>query len=457
VCEKYFHENNYFTRRNPEIIKASLKVAIEALWLSHLSSTLPGRIFRRVKYLLTSPKFRDFRGTRYGGRTRMADAKTEPRMDYTVQSVVRACEVLKMFQGAGHELSLDDVCGATALTRPTAYRLLVTLVGCGMIEKLRKNCYRLANTQGRKSKLRIGYASQSEEFSFSRLVSEGIRSSAYHAGVDLLELSNRYNPKTAIRNAEAFVRERVDVVIEFQTSQRSAPIISSRLIEAGIPIIAIDIPHPGATYYGADNYRAGIIGGRALAQACERHWKGVVDEVILLELPIAGPLPRSRMTGMLAGIREVIPRLPDDKARFLDGKGRFEDSLAVMRKHLARTKSTRILLGALNDPSCLGGLHAFEEVGRSEHCLAVGQNASIEARREMRRPRSRLVGSVGYFPEWYGEAVISLALDKAAGREVPAATFVKHQMITPGNIDIAYPNDALIEQGKGESLLFNGH
>jgi hypothetical protein len=45
VCEKYFHENNYFTRRNPEIIKASLKVAIEALWLSHLSSTLPGEYF----------------------------------------------------------------------------------------------------------------------------------------------------------------------------------------------------------------------------------------------------------------------------------------------------------------------------------------------------------------------------------------------------------------------------
>ena len=253
------------------------------------------------------------------------------------------------------------------------------------------------------------------------------------------------------------MRERVDLVIEFQTSQRSAPIISSRLIEAGIPIIAIDIPHPGATYYGADNYRAGIIGGRALAQACMRRWDGAVDEVILLELPIAGPLPRSRMTGMLAGIRELIPKLPDEKARFLDGKGRFEDSLSIMRKHLSRTKSTRILLGALNDPSCLGGLQAFEESGRAEHCLAVGQNASIEARREMRRAGSRLVGSVGYFPERYGEAVISLAMDKAAGRDIPAATFVKHQMITQGNVEIAYPNDTLIQKGESDSLLYSSH
>ena len=377
--------------------------------------------------------------------------------DYTVNAVVRACEILKFCQDAGHEVSLHDVCSYTKMTRPTTYRLLVTLVTCGMLEKVRKNCYRLSTAQGRKHRLRFGYASQSEEFPFSRLVSESIRSSSYHAGVELLELSNRYNPKTAIRNAETFVRERVDLVIEFQTSQRSAPIISSRLIEAGIPIIAIDIPHPGATYYGADNYRAGIIGGRALAQACLRRWDGVVDEVILLELPIAGPLPRSRMTGMLAGIRELIPKLPDEKARFLDGKGRFEDSLSVMRKHLTRTKSQRILLGALNDPSCLGGLHAFEEAGRADHCLAVGQNASIEARREMRRPGSRLVGSVGYFPERYGEAVISLAMDKAVGREIPAATFVKHQILTPGNVDIAYPNDSLIQKGESDSLLYSSH
>lgn len=383
----------------------------------------------------------------------MSPSKT----DYTVNAVVRACEILKFCQAAAHEVSLDDVCASTRMSRPTAYRLLVTLVSCGMLEKVRKNCYRLANTQGQKHKLRFGYASQSEEFSFSRLVSDSIRSSAYHAGVDLLELSNRYSPKTAIRNAEAFVRERVDLVIEFQTSQRSAPIISSRLIEAGIPIIAIDIPHPGAAYYGADNYRAGIIGGRALAQACLKRWAGVVDEVILLELPVAGPLPRSRMTGMLAGIRELIPKLPDEKARFLDGKGRFEDSLAVMRKHLAHSRSTKILLGALNDPSCLGGLQAFEESGRAEHCLAVGHNASIEARREMRRPGSRLVGSVGYFPERYGEAVISLALDKASGRDIPPATFVKHQMITANNVDIAYPHDALLQKNEGDSLLLSRH
>lgn len=377
--------------------------------------------------------------------------------EYTIRSVVKACDVLKCCSLAGVCLSLDDISSRTRLSRPTAYRILVTLVECGMLDRLSKNSYRLANQQLHKKKFRFGYASQSEEFSFSRLVSDSIRSSAYDAGIDLLVLSNRYSPKVAIRNAEMFAREHVDLVIEFQTNQQSASIIASKLMEAGIPIIAIDIPHPGADYYGANNYRAGVIGGHALGHACMQHWQGIVDEVVLLELPMAGPLPHSRMTGMLAGIRKVLNKVPDQRVRFIDGHGRFEHSLDVMRRHLTRHKSKRVLVGALNDPSCLGALHAFEEAGRSDHCLAVGQNASIEARREMRRPASRLVGSVGFFPEQYGEAVISLALDRVQGKDIPSATFVKHLLITPGNVDSVYPNDNLIPMGESDSLLFSRH
>lgn len=389
--------------------------------------------------------------------TKQSTPTKDANASYSTRSVVRACEILKCFRQDDAALSLADVAERTALSRPTAYRLLKTLVSCGMIDSLGKNSYGLAVWNRKQRRYRFGYASQTEEFSFSRLVSDSIRSSAYDAGIDLLVLNNCYSPKTAIRNAETFVRERVDLVIEFQTNQQSASVVASKLMEAGIPIIAIDIPHPGAAYYGANNYRAGLIGGRALAQASLREWKGVVDEIILLELPMAGPLPRSRLTGMLAGIREQLEKIPDQKVHFIDGNGRFEKSLEVMRRYLRRNKSHRILIGALNDPSCLGALYAFEEAGREEHCLAVGHNASIEARRELRRPGSRLVGSVGFFPERYGEAVISLALDKLQGKEIPPATFIKHRLITSENVSSFYPNDGLITSADSDSLLFSQH
>jgi ribose transport system substrate-binding protein len=71
----------------------------------------------------------------------------------------------------------------------------------------------------------------------------------------------------------------------------------------------------------------------------------------------------------------------------------------------------------------------------------MGQNALREARAELRRPGTRLVGSVAYFPERYGEELIPLALNILRKKPVPATLFVKHQLITPRNVDLIYPLD----------------
>src|SRR5690606_3686519 len=110
------------------------------------------------------------------------------------------------------------------------------------------------------------------------------------------------------KNADTFIKERCDLVIEFQTDEAIAPVISQKLQSARIPLIAIEIPHPGATYFGANNHEAGLIGGRALGRWAKRYWDGQVDQILLLELPKAGTVPGTRLTGMLAGIREVLPQ-----------------------------------------------------------------------------------------------------------------------------------------------------
>ena len=74
----------------------------------------------------------------------------------------------------------------------------------------------------------------------------------------------------------------------------------------------------------------------------------------------------------------------------------------------------------------------------------VGQNAELEARAELRVPDTRLIASVGYFPEKYGDGLIRLALDILAQKAVPPAVFTTHQVITPRNVDHFYPNDSLL-------------
>ena len=105
-----------------------------------------------------------------------------------------------------------------------------------------------------------------------------------------------------------------------------------------IPVIAIEIPHPGATYFGADNYQAGLIGGKALGRWAKENWGGEVDQVLLLELPIAGPLPQLRVTGLLDALRKALPTISHSQVFHLDGKGDFDQILDVARRFLRRSR-----------------------------------------------------------------------------------------------------------------------
>ena len=51
---------------------------------------------------------------------------------------------------------------------------------------------------------------------------------------------------------------------------------------------------------------------------------------------------------------------------------------------------------------------------------------------------------MAYFPEKYGDQILKVALDILHRRPVPPAVFVKHQMVTPDNINHIYPNDELM-------------
>ncbi len=372
---------------------------------------------------------------------------TPSRDKYLIQSIVSAADLLKTFQHPGEVLRLKQMVERTGFTKAKTFRLLFTLERCGFVEKAGDKLYRATVRPHSRKKLRIGYAWPGEDYQFAREVIDSVLRAAKQEDIDIVLADNRYNPKVALRNVDVLIAEGIDLAIEFQPDERIAPVISAKYAEAGIPLIAIEIPHPGATFYGANNYEAGLIAGRSLARWAKLHWEGLVEEVIMLELPRAGALPAARITGMLAGMKEVSRQLDTVQVVQLDGDGLFGTSLEVMRKHLRKTKPKQTLVGAINDPSALGALRAFEEAGRANYCAVVGQNASPEARVEMRKAGTSFIGSVGYFPERYGEDLMSLALDLLNKKHVPPAMFIRHQMIDASNVNHFYPNDALLAHG----------
>jgi ribose transport system substrate-binding protein len=341
-------------------------------------------------------------------------------------------------------LRLRDVVKRTGFGKGLTFRILRTLHHCGFLEKVDATGYRLASVTGRARRHRIGYAAQGDDSSFAREVAASLQRAAEREGVELLVLDNRYQPKVALRNAEHLIREGVDLVIEFQTDEDVAATIAGRYCEVNLPFIAIDMPHPGGTYFGANNYHAGLIAGRFLGQWARTRWFGQVDELLLLALGRAGSLVQSRMTGVLTGFKEALRTAENCPVTTIDGDGQFGTSLERVRKHLHRSTAGSVLVAAANDASALGAARAFEEAGRAGRCAIVGQNGEPDARAELRRPRTPLVASVGYFPELYGEALIKLSFDLLAKRQTPPAVFIRHHLITAENVDHFYPNDSLL-------------
>jgi ribose transport system substrate-binding protein len=371
-------------------------------------------------------------------------SETPQRDPYLVKSIVHASRVLAAFRASGEALPLREVSGRSGLPKSMTFRLLYTLERCGMVEKIGENLYRSTLRAFKQKLYRIGYAAQGTDYQFSREVSVGVERAAVAEGIELISVDNRYNPKIAQRNADVLVREKVDLVIEFQTNEDVAPIVAAKYREANIPLIALEVPHPGATYFGANNYEAGLIGGRYLGRWAKQMWHAEVDEIVLISLNRAGSLPKMRLTGMLVGMKDTSPALEHCPVIFIDGDGKLGETFEAMRRHLRATRARRFIVGAINDPSALGALRAFQEAGRTDGCAIMGHNASPEGRSELRQKGTRLIGSVAYFPEKYGAEVMSVALDILNHRPVPPAVFVKHQLVTPENVNHVYPNDELM-------------
>ena len=198
--------------------------------------------------------------------------------------------------------------------------------------------------------------------------------------VDLLVTDNAMSGPTALANVDYFAQRGSTSSSSTNITPTTAPVIMSKFREAGHPVIAVDVPLPGATYFGVDNYVAGQIGGEAAAEAVIERWGGSVDRVGLARpggrgsdasRPHAGPARRA-----------ARPRhRPDDQVVHID-----RASAARTRRWLSPTCCMPSPSGLVSssspstDEAALGAIDAIRQVGRSELAVVVSQGADAGAR-----------------------------------------------------------------------------
>ncbi|MGH7396982.1 MAG: sugar ABC transporter substrate-binding protein, partial [Candidatus Rokuibacteriota bacterium] len=83
--------------------------------------------------------------------------------------------------------------------------------------------------------------------------------------VEMVYYDNHRDDARALRNAEAAIARKVDLYIQYHRGAASTA-VAEKLKAAGIKMLALNAPVPGAPLYTADNLAAGRIAGEALAR-----------------------------------------------------------------------------------------------------------------------------------------------------------------------------------------------
>jgi ribose transport system substrate-binding protein len=264
--------------------------------------------------------------------------------------------------------------------------------------------------------------------------------------IDLILADNQLSGEVALHVADRLIAEGVDLVIEYQIDERVGGLLMDKFNRANIPVIAVDIPLVGATYFGVDHYRAGHMAGMALGRWLVEHWDGTFDRLIILEEKRPGALPATRIQGQLDGLQEVIGKVPASQILYLDSGNTTEISQTNMLQALQElADARRLAVISFNDDAAFGAICAARELGREGDMVIVGQGADRIVRKEIRLPESCLVGSTAYWPEKYGEKLIEVALKILSGEPVPPAVYNQHVFITRDNIDEFYPESSTTE------------
>ena len=346
---------------------------------------------------------------------------------YLIPILSKALDIFELLEAENKPVTLENIYQRSEISKTSVYRILKTFVHRGYVSQSPDGSYRLVS---RPKKMRFGFAGQSAEMPFSEAVTSSLKSAAAASGVELVIRDNRYDANTALKNAEEFIAEGVDLLIEFQVEEHMAPRIAHLVSRAGIPLIAVEIPHPHATFFGVDNFQVGFEAGQLLAEFALRSWKGKVQWVIGLDLAEAGAFVQSRTSGAFEGVRTLLPTLPPDAYVRLDGRGMRQPSAKVLSNFFKqRPRSDRFLIAAATDVSALGALESAQDAKREKNVAIVGQDCIPEVLEHLQAAKGSIVGSVSHEVHTYGPRLIQLGIAMLRGQTVPPYNYVEHKLV----------------------------
>lgn len=289
----------------------------------------------------------------------------------------------------------------------------------------------------------LGINNFRDSFEFCWKVHQNIEEWAEKYGFKTIYAEANMEPEAIKANLDTFALQGVDAIFEFNWITD----VTAKFVRENPDIVVVtgDYIVDGAYYFGANQYQAGVVLGRYLAEQVEKRWNGQLDAMIFAACYQCGELLIQRMDGILDGYKETFPDFPDDMVfRFENNNPTSQQTQNTKQIatdfYTAHPDMTHIVVGTNNDEGGLGAMAAVETMGKEENFFVVSHGGDTPFHEKIRAGKGDVwIGSVAYMPERYGEFMIPWLKDILDGKDVPREMSPEHFVLTAENLDQYYP------------------
>lgn len=286
----------------------------------------------------------------------------------------------------------------------------------------------------------IGFANISEDNVTSTTLGDYIVECAAAYGMNVIRTDNNYDGMQAVTNCQSMLQRGIEGLIEFNVDESVGGVIMELCDEAGIPVMAIDIPHEGATFFGADNAKAGTLAGEAVAKAAQEKWGQCFDCLLLVDQMASGDLPRLRILKAEDGLRTVNPDFDAAKIYMVEGGQTVDEAQSAVSSFLTAHPTEKIGIVVLQGTAGVGTLAAVRTADREDDVVMIVNNEDYFFTDAANYEESSYAGAVTFQLMDYGQWIIPAMREILDTGVQPEAVYVEHNVVTRDNIDELFPD-----------------
>ncbi len=260
---------------------------------------------------------------------------------------------------------------------------------------------------------------------------------------DLYYADNQYDATIGLKNADIMLAKSPDALINFQFDSKVNSIIATKFGQAGIPIIAVDVPTPGAPFMGVNNFKVAYLAGEVAIEYVETLGGiDMIDNIILMQMPSGGEVVMLRSEGFYQAFADKYGADVVDPMtiRADGGAGEAEQANKAMTDVLSTIPDAEYcILTSINAQTMSGILSAIQTAGRwdPEKWIVITQGADETANQQV--VDGLVKASIAYFPEKYGEYLVPASVALMKGEVVPPFMYVDNVVISMDNMAEYYP------------------